>query len=174
MGQSDTLSVVKVLAIDPGESTGWSVVQDSVIRAAGTTELEEFVQAFAAGMGILPDWSGATPDPVLVGAIRGCGHVVIEDWALYPWDLEHLAWDKCRTARGIGALEFILGAVGIPYTLQPAKIKDTAVAAGAEDLYYRPLHENRHQNDSLQHQVYWHLKQGLPPIRHQIGDPTNV
>lgn len=159
---------MKVLFVDPGESTGWSITEDSVILEAGTHNLDEFVDAVAAALLPRPDWMPTgTHDPNLVASIRGVDRLVIEDWALYPWELEHLAWDKCRTARGIGALEFICRTAGVLYSLQPAKIKDAAVAGGAEDLYFRPLHENRHQNDSLQHAVYWHVKQGLPAVRHR-------
>ena len=88
-------------------------------------------------------------------------HLVIEDWALYPWKAQELAWDKCRTARGIGALSYICDAAGVPYTLQPAKIKDQAVAAGAEAYFKKPLHENRHLHDSIMHAVYFQVTNGV-------------
>lgn len=86
---------------------------------------------------------------------------------LYPWAMEAgaLNYDKCRTARAIGALEYICRASGTPYTLQGASIKDTAQAAGVEDLYLQPRHENRHANDAMQHFVFFNLKQKNPPVR---------
>jgi hypothetical protein len=90
----------------------------------------------------------------------GIEHVVIEDWSLYPWKLKDLAWDKCRTARGIGGLELACDIANVPYTLQPAKIKETAVAGGAEEKFLRPLHENRHANDAIMHGVYFLLQKG--------------
>jgi hypothetical protein len=159
---------LSALFVDPGESTGWALTADSVIVAAGTHSLDEFVDA--VGAALLGDRENATRvDPELVAELDGVEQVVIEDWVIYEWEAQNLAWDKCRTARGIGALEFICRTADVPYTLQPAKIKETARAAGVEDLYYRPLDENRHQNDALQHAVYWHLKQGLPAVRHQEG-----
>jgi hypothetical protein len=161
---------VKVLFVDPGESTGWSVTEDSVILDAGTHELDEFVDAVGLALGVAPDWSDAAPDPELMDSLRGVGHVVMEDWKLYPDGNGGLVlppWDSCLTARGIGALTYIARAAGVPYTLQPAKIKPTAVAGGAEELFTRPLYENRHQNDSLMHAVYWHVKRELPPVRHR-------
>jgi hypothetical protein len=74
-------------------------------------------------------------------------------------------FDKCRTARAIGAIEYICRASGVPYVLQGAKIKDTAQAAGVEELYLAPVHENRHANDALQHYVFYNLKRGLPPVQ---------
>lgn len=89
--------------------------------------------------------------------------IVCEDWKLYPWVMytpdgratHALDFDQCRTARLIGAITHVARLAGIPVNLQGADIKETAVAAGAEQLYYKPLHENRHQNDAIQHGVYW-------------------
>lgn len=109
-------------------------------------------------------------DPTLVETLQGTDHVVMEDWSLYPWMLEKLAWDPCLTARGIGALQYICRTAGVPYSLQAAKIKETAIAAGAELWYSRPLHENRHQNDACQHLCYYYLKNGkVPEKRSQAG-----
>lgn len=83
------------------------------------------------------------------------GRIVCEDWRLYPNKLKQLKWDQCRTARVIGALTFMARVKQIPLVLQPAAIKDAAQAAGAEELYYKPLRENRHQNDAIQHFVFF-------------------
>lgn len=140
-------------------------MKDSVIESAGTTDLDEFVDALGAALGIPPEVDDFL-DGNLMDTLTGIEHVVMEDWKIYEWMLEKLAWDQCRTARGIGAIEYICRTRAIPYSLQGANIKQAAVAGGAEELYYRPLHENRHQNDSLQHAVYWHVKRGLPAVRH--------
>lgn len=85
----------------------------------------------------------------------GVRRLVVEDWALYPWALKGLAWDKCRTARAIGQLELIARQFDLELVLQPAKIKEGAVAAGAENLFSTPLHENRHQNDAIMHGTFY-------------------
>lgn len=89
--------------------------------------------------------------------------MVVEDWQLYPWELQNLAWDKCRTARAIGALTLICRQFGVELEFQGANIKDGAQAAGAEALYLEPVHENRHANDSIQHGVYYVAKNGGAP-----------
>ena len=81
--------------------------------------------------------------------------IVCEDWRLYPDKLKALAWDQCRTARLIGALTAYTRIHRLNWHLQPASIKPEAQRAGCEELYYRPLHENRHQNDAIQHFVYF-------------------
>lgn len=151
---------MKLLAIDPGESTGWATFTTDAPRnalpgiEAGTHDLWEFIHSLSTAVqvyGIVPH----AHDPELAQQLRGVNHVAIEDWALYPWELPNLGWDKCRTARGIGALEFVCQSAGVPYTMQPASIKDAAEGLGAEELFYRPLHENRHQNDAIRHGLYW-------------------
>lgn len=134
---------MKWLAIDPGETTGWSEWEGSKKIDGGQTPLWQFIHELDA----FPE------DTDLI---------VCEDWALYPWKLKSMAWDKCRTARGIGALELISWRYDIPIVLQPASIKDSAQAAGAEAYYVTPVHENRHENDSIQHAVYYLATKGVP------------
>ncbi len=145
---------MKFLTIDPGEHTGWSTWQDRELITAGTLELDEFVGTVATWLDI-GNTASRWDDPQLAEALKGVEVVVCEDWALYPWKLQSLSWDKCRTARAIGALELICELSSIPFVLQPAAIKDAAIAGGAEDLFSRPLHENRHQNDAIMHGVFF-------------------
>jgi hypothetical protein len=97
----------------------------------------------------------------MLGPIK---RIVMEDWRLYPNKLKHLQWDQCRTARLIGGLTGIARIEDIEVVLQPAAIKDAAKAAGAEELYWRPLRINRHQNDAVQHFTFYTQTEllGLP------------
>lgn len=146
---------MKFVSVDPGESCGYAVWEDGVLTAAGTAELWDFVHSVGEVLGI---GHHRGLDPELLSRLTDVKELVIEDWALYPWKLQEMGWDKCRTARAIGALEFICRAANIPYKMQPASIKDTAKAAGADDLFYRPLDENRHANDAIMHGVVRNLK----------------
>lgn len=140
------------LTVDPGETTGWTLwSEDWEIVDGGQTPLWEFIDELRAGI-----VEGE-------GRFGGLALIVCEDWAIYPWEAQNLAWDKCRTARGIGAIELLCRYSTVELVLQPAKIKETAVAAGAEDLYVSPRHPNRHQNDAIQHGVYYRLKHGRAP-----------
>lgn len=91
------------------------------------------------------------------------GAIICEQWQLYPWELQNLAWDECRTARLIGAITLICRRFGIKLIFQGADIKKGAQAAGAEALYLEPVHENRHANDSIQHGVFYLAVNGGPP-----------
>jgi hypothetical protein len=149
----------KWVACDPGESLGYAVARGARLEHAGTAELWDFIHAFAVAMGLERPREGFH-DEELVKRLRGCELLVYENWAIYPWKAQELAWDECRTARGIGALEFICQASGIPYAAQGAKVKDQAEAAGAADLFLRPLHENRHANDAIRHATVKALSAG--------------
>lgn len=154
---------MKIVACDPGESFGHCVGEDNVLHYAGTVDMWEFVHAL--GDALLTHQGDSNQE--LCTHLLDADHVVIEDWALYPWVLQQggLDYDKCRTARAIGACEYICRASDTPYTLQPASIKDTAQAAGVEELYMSPRHENRHANDAMQHFVYFNLRRGQPPVQ---------
>lgn len=136
------------LSVDPGEDTGWALWNDDELVEAGTSKLWEFIDRLDAAIGgITVVRDGDTWQSI--------DRVVCEDWALYPWKLKEMGWNKCRTARGIGAVELLCRQANIELVLQPAKIKESAQAGGARNLYLRPLHENRHANDAIQHGFFF-------------------
>lgn len=150
------------LTVDPGETTGFTVWLGDKRVFSGQLPMWEFID-------LVYDWfATGIPDQQLIGQTeaRPCGAVVCEDWALYPWKLTNhqMDWDKCRTARAIGALTLLCRVFGQRFDLQPASIKEAAQAAGAETLYVEPVHENRHANDAVQHGVYYlAMNDGRPP-----------
>lgn len=145
---------MKWLTIDPGETTGWSLWQGAELVDAGQDPLREFVDELYDGV-ILERTTSR---------FYGAAAIVCEDWALYPWAAQALIWDSQRTVRGIGQIELIARLKPLPIELQPAKIKEAAVSAGAEELFYTPRHENRHANDAIMHGVYYlALHNNKPP-----------
>lgn len=103
------------------------------------------------------DFFGLDVDQHLINILRGVEVIVCEDWSIYPWEAEKgaLNWDKCRTARAIGKLELIAKITNRQIVLQPASIKETAMSVGAGDFFVSPKYENRHENDSIMHAVYY-------------------
>jgi len=140
------------ISIDPGEDTGWALWDGERLVEASTDKLWDVVDALSAAL------LSVTPRDDLPD-FGSVDRLVVEDWALYPWKLKQLAWDKCRTARGIGAIELLARVSGKQLVLQPASIKKTAVAAGAEELFMAPLHENRHANDAIMHGIFFLAQQ---------------
>jgi hypothetical protein len=154
----------RTLYVDPGEDTGWVIGRDTKLLAGGTTKMWEFADEV---------WKALQKPDEDVSVLNGdlhtrkaidpaenygkIGRIVAEDWRIYPnvARVGGLDWDQCRTARLIGALTAYCRITGIPLVLQPAAIKSTAEAGGAHELYWRPLKENRHQNDALQHYFFY-------------------
>lgn len=159
----------RTLYVDPGEDTGWCQAVGSTLIGAGTNKMHDFSReahdAVMDSHGERPIWSQEPmlnmpgpwlqDDAIVPSLALPIKRLVVEDWRLYPKELKSLAWDQCRTARLIGKLELIADMVDIEFVLQGANIKPRAVAGGAEEFYYHPLHENRHQNDAIQHYVFY-------------------
>jgi hypothetical protein len=150
------------LYCDPGEDFGWCLGHGLNLVAAGTEKMWVFADAIwekisdpkAPGNPLASeDYIRDGVDPSVMEL--PIGRVVCEDFRIYPWAAEELSWDPVRTARVIGAITFMCRLHHIPLTFQGANIKEAAQAAGAEEYYYRPLRENRHQNDAIQHFVFF-------------------
>jgi hypothetical protein len=162
------------LYCDPGEDFGWCMGKGCALLAAGTEKMwtmadyiwqkindprgdEAQVAPLVQNVLVNPlsvgGWCRTGVDPELMKL--PIGRIVCEDFRIYPWEAESLAFDQVRTARVIGAITFMCRLHSIPLIFQGANIKAAAQAAGAEEFYYRPLKENRHQNDAIQHYVFY-------------------
>ncbi len=137
------------ITVDIGESTGWAVMEEDRLVDSGTTEMWDFCRS--VGHELAFDAVSDTLD----ARLDGWELLVVEDWQLDPSKALSLAWDTQDTVRGLGALEFIAWALGRRFSLQSRTIKPAAKAAGAEDLFVHPLHENRHRNDAVMHAVHF-------------------
>jgi hypothetical protein len=149
---------------DPGEDYGWAIGHDLNLVARGTHKMWTFLDFVWEKLQdpATDNWenplandefvrNGQDPAVMQLPIKR----IVCEDFRIYPWKAKELAWDPVRTARAIGALTFMARLHSIPLRFQGANIKAAAQAAGAEELYDRPLRENRHQNDAIQHFVFF-------------------
>lgn len=171
---------VRWVTVDPGEDCGLSIWEDNRLIYGCTLkmgvvgplfhallvgvdgEVEEFLRDYPEAEDFMQQVVGYDIE-----------RVVCEDWKLYPWVMytdtgratHALDFDQCRTARLIGKIELCCLLSETSLYLQGADIKETAVAAGAENLYYKPLHENRHQNDAIQHGVFYTvIEEQKPPV----------
>lgn len=167
------------LCVDPGETTGWSVWKGEKLLGGGQTPLWDFAHDVwdtlvterpysgqqtvenAQGKKDAPlgqwnqSWLGADVKPQ--DNTSGFELIVCEKFALYPWEAKNLAFDEFRTVQLIGALTFMATLFDLTMHKQPATIKEPALNAGAKELFTRPLHENRHTNDSIMHGWFYLL-----------------
>jgi hypothetical protein len=151
------------LYVDPGETTGWALGLGMRLCGGDQMPMWEFADEVWAATEDTPAESQLgdpgylrddVPESVIDLPIK---RMVVEDFRLYPHVMRTgaLDWNPVRTARLIGALTFIAHQRGMPFVTQPASIKKAAQAAGAEELYMTPTHDNRHHNDAIQHYVYF-------------------
>lgn len=158
---------MKWATFDPGESAGWSIWEDDKLVDAGTTPMWDLADILTAAY-FFPDqdWSEwEFADEVEV--FKGCERFVVEDFRLYPWLLRDgsMDWNAVRTARLIGVITQVARWNRLELVLQPAKIKETAVAAGAEEYFMSPRHDNRHANDAIMHGCYYlAIQAGAKPV----------
>lgn len=158
------------LSVDPGDTTGWALWLDERLLESGQTPNWEFVDDVAHTLAV-----GAGDTPLLPEGPKGWANLellLIEDFVLYPWELRegNLDFDSVETARVIGGLLTIARLADIPVVLQGADIKDGAIAGGAEALFVRPLHENRHANDAIMHGTYYVQTKLLDPATSRVED----
>src|SRR3954453_17879669 len=151
---------MKWLTVDPGETVGYAEWDGSDLVAATQAPMWRFVDNLARMQSV----GGSEDHTGLTGPGRMYGLIVVEDWILTHnrQVRDALAGDKCRTARAIGAIELLCRLSGTPIELQPNTTKERAEAAGAENLFLSPLHENRHANDAIRHGVYYLARHGVP------------
>lgn len=172
----------RTLYLDPGEDFGWAIGQDTTLLAAGTHKMWTAADMIwellenPADPDVEMNWPEYYRNGV-ENPLTPVGRIVSEDFRIYPWKVKELKWDRVRTARVIGAVTFMCRLKTVPFILQGANIKEAAKAAGAEELYYRPLRENRHQNDAIQHFVFYTNVEllGLPlPIPEGYNEDDDV
>lgn len=167
-----------VLTNDPGESYGWALwTDDGELVREGTTPGWAFIRAIDVAMQLRrAKHAGDQTGYDVIHSLWLVSHeegdidpawfedvsvFVVEDFVLYPEEAMsgRLNWDRLRTVRFIGAMTLIADQNELRIFLQPAKIKEHAIAAGARELFDHPLHENRHQNDAIMHGVFYFATQ---------------
>lgn len=164
------------LCVDPGETTGWSMWKGNRLLGGGQTPLGEFgvevhdQMAYERGLRRHPAMLGEGEQPWLAAGVDGDDNegeielVVCEKFALYPWVIygpngrptHALDFEEFRTVQLIGGIKLTCTVFEREYHAQPAAIKERALAGGAKELFVRPLHENRHTNDSIMHGFFYY------------------
>jgi hypothetical protein len=147
-----------LLAVDPGETTGWCVFEYGRLTQAGQ----------------------CPGDPVhLDGLITRLNPdiIVCEEYRIYGWKAKRHAWSDVPTLRLIGGIQMICTQRNIPMVLQGAQqakgfSKDDKLRAWG--LYQVG---KRHANDSIRHATYYLLfgyknAQNGVPIRRDVGPNT--
>lgn len=128
---------LKVLAIDPGETTGWALFCNTTMDRHGQLQTSLFPQAPVTLCSHIEAWK---PDVV-----------VIEDYRVYKWKTDSHAWAALHTPKLIGVVEYFCYINKIPLTKQSAQVGKgfcTDERLKEWGLYQVAM---RHANDAIRH-----------------------
>jgi hypothetical protein len=163
------------LCVDPGETVGWSVWKKDRMLGGGQTPLWEFGHGVFDSL-LLQRMKGKTcplmaeahdpflrpgAQPWLGAGVDGRSNqgdislIVCERFALYEDKAQDLIGDEFRTSQLIGWLFGCTTLFDVRFHKQSAAIKKGALDAGAREFFVKPVHENRHQNDSIMHAFFY-------------------
>jgi hypothetical protein len=151
--------MMKRLAVDIGETTGYALGQRGDKIAGGQMPGWTFIEALDASLGASRQSASRVQKHM---PFYGVEVVILEDFVLYPPGVgpgPPPPWDRLETVRLIGAVEWICLVTGTELIEEGANIKDSAMCGGAELDFVRPLKENRHENDATMHLTYdWAMR----------------
>jgi len=149
----------RILAIDPGETVGWSLFVGGQLAKCGQIRTTEFTRAQLLELNkMLID---TQPDVI-----------VYESYRVYSWKTDDHAWNEVHTAQIIGIIRYQAIRGGVPYTMQTAQIAKQFVTD--EKLKSWGLWEKgqKHARDSIRHGIYWMLFGSIGKTWSASGEPT--
>ncbi len=136
-----------LLALDPGETTGWTTFtydkdrdQYTMLECgqATTFPMEQSVESL---QNLLKKFK---PD-----------HVVFERYAVYEWKTDSHAWSDVPTLRVIGCIQTLCIQQGIPYSEQTAQVAKNFCTDSKLMTWGFYDRAQRHSRDAIRHATYY-------------------
>lgn len=136
----------KVLALDPGETTGWCVFESLdgkhfKLEAQGQIKTWPMTEAVAN-----------ITDLLARGEID---YVVHELYAVYEWKSSDHSWSQIPTVRVIGCIETLCIQQNIPYSSQTAQIAKNFCTDDKLKNWNFYIKGQRHARDAIRHGCYY-------------------
>jgi len=126
---------MRILGFDPGETTGWCLVDERGIIAGGSFTLSTGVAKCLE----FPDLTS----------------VVVEKFMLYPWSAKRLKWNTLKAVEVIGVIKHLAEQANIPVIMQSASTgKSVELAEKYKDF-------DKHAHDALRHVLAFCKREGL-------------
>lgn len=128
-----------LLAVDPGETTGWALFRMGNPTDSGEIPKEDFADTFLGAL--------MTLEPSIV---------VVEDYKIYPHKAKAHTWSSLHTVKIIGVIEALCAQNNIPVVKQMASSKQfvTNEKLRAWEFYQK---RRSHTNDAIRHGCYYLL-----------------
>lgn len=139
--QRGQTSAVKVVGLDPGETTGVCVFTGVSMTTVGQISTGQMPLAASRLREFI---LGHDPDVV-----------VIEDYRVYKWKADQHAWAELHTPKLIGALHYICHIMKIPVVFQSAQVgKGFCTDDRLKEWGFYQISQ-RHGNDAVRHAAHW-------------------
>lgn len=146
--------VGRLLALDPGETTGWSIWDSH----DGGTYYE------LTALGQMASWdkddNARTPIHLVASNFPKLlkeydpSHVVYETYRVYDWKSDDHKWSDVPTLRIIGSIETRLLDAQVPYSYQTAQVAKNFVTDDLLKHWGFYQRGQRHSRDSMRHGIY--------------------
>ena len=136
-----------VLAIDPGETSGFAWLPSPQARARDHMNVHGVCMATATGM-----WGAVDQAIAVLPMVDVC---VVESWRLYHWAAKTRINSDMPESRLIGAIELAARQAGVPVVFQPAMV--TKSKPWVDDWLKRERGKlgSDHERDALKHLVHY-------------------
>jgi len=180
-GEDEEVSV-RILAIDPGESSGVArldVVDVSKLGVVRKEIVPVFVRTFDQA-GVYAELEG----PQFYDA------VVLEEFRLFPWMATYQSFSELPTVEVIGVVKYLCAKNDTPLYVQRAdikkearsiaeatgwKMKDRSLGSG-KGKYRGPDFDYpgpQHPRDALAHGIYWIYRHRMSPLKNADAEVTS-
>jgi len=135
---------MKVLAFDPGETTGWAFFEDAALGpTTGTLEL------WGGPQGIYDLIDKYTPD-----------FIVVENFRLFPHRQREQVGSTFPTVKVIGVIEYIAEGWSIPVVFQEPGDRKQVKGWWSTDFLPKGMRITPHERSALQHAILFLRRQG--------------
>lgn len=133
----------KLLALDPGETTGFATYKECALIDAGQLDTKDFNKGIAAVAGVIDSFSPSV--------------IVVEDYRIYSWKAKDHTWSDLHTPQFIGSIRTLAALSSIPLLKQSAQVAKQFCTNDKlkEWGYYRKAQP--HARDAIRHGCYFLL-----------------
>lgn len=132
-----------LLALDPGETTGWSIFQDQKLLASGQAVTKPIETGY--------DWLHKTFEQFRPT------QVVFESYRVYSWKAQSHTFSDLHTSQFIGAIQVVCHQYQVPFFQQTAQIAKQFSTDEKLKLWGFYIKGQKHARDSLRHATYYQL-----------------
>ena len=135
----DSNLVKRLLALDPGETTGYAIFERGLLTEWGQ----------------LPTHTVDESVLLLVDHISIANHVVVENYQVYAWKLKEHKYSTLHTPRLIGCIETLCRLKGVKPTKQTAQNAKKFVTDEKLKEWGMWIKGKPHTRDAIRHGIYY-------------------